>query len=155
MKQGGRVKRKSVGRAVLARGWMLIVALVVVGAAGFAVYRLQAVFGSHVNTATPGGGADEISAYNPKTVVLEVFGQPGATARISYTDVHAQPQHVESTPLPWSHEESTTSPAVVANIMAQSDGGSLGCRITIDGVVKVEKVVEAPSAYTYCLDKSG
>ena len=148
-------KRRSVGRRVMARGWMLIVAAVVVAAAGFSVYRLQAVFGSHVNTATPGGGADEISAYNPKTVVLEVFGQPGATARISYTDVRAQPQHIEATALPWYHEESTTAPAVVANIMAQSDGGSLGCRITIDGVVKVERWVDAPAAYTYCLDKSG
>lgn len=149
------MKRKSVGRTVIARSWMFIVAAVVVAVAAFAVYRLHGAFGSHVNTTTPGGGADEISAYNPKTVVLEVFGQPGATARISYTDVHAQPQHIEATALPWSHEESTTSPAVVANIMAQSDGGSLGCRITIDGVVKVERWVDAPAAYTYCLDKSG
>jgi hypothetical protein len=142
------------GRAV-ARGWMFLVAAVVVAVASFAVYRLHGVFGTHVNTATPGGGADEIAAYNPKTVLLEVFGQPGATARISYTDVHAQPQLIDSTPLPWSSEDSTTTPAVVTNIMAQTSGGYLGCRITIDGVVKVEKVVEAPGAYTYCLDKSG
>lgn len=134
---------------------MLIVAAVVVGAAGFAVYRLQGVFGSHVNTSTPGGGADEITAFNPKTVVLEVFGNPGSTARISYTDVDAQPQLIDSTPLPWAYEDSTTTPAVVANIMAQSDGGAVGCRITIDGVVKVEKWVDGPAAYTYCLDKSG
>ena len=149
------MKRKSVGRAVLARGWMLIVAAVVVAAASFTVYRLHGVFGSHVNTATPGGGGDELAAFNPKSVVLEVFGEPGATARISYTDVHAEPQLIDSTPLPWYYEDSTTSPAVVTNIMAQSDGSSLGCRITIDGEVKVEKVVDAPNAYTYCLDKTG
>ena len=151
----GRVRRRGLMRRAVGRGWMVLVALVVVAAAAFAVYRLHAVFGSHVNTATPGGGADEISAYNPKTVLLEVFGDPGATARISYTDLQAQPQHIESTPLPWSYEDTTTSPAVITNIMAQSDGGYLGCRITIDGVVKVEKVVEAASPYTYCLDKSG
>ena len=147
------MKRGSISRR-LARGWLVWVSVAIVALAGFAVYRLQGAFGA-LDTKTPGGGADEISAYNPKTVVLEVFGQPGATARISYTDVHAQPQHVESTSLPWSHEESTTAPAVVANIMAQSDGGSLGCRITIDGEVKVERWVDAPAAYTYCLDKSG
>ena len=149
------MKRESVGRTVIARGWMFIVAAVVVAAAAFAVYRLHGVFGSNVNTATPGGGAGEIAPFNPKSVLLEVFGEPGATARISYTDVHAQPQHIESTPLPWSYEDTTTTPAVITNVMAQSDGSSLGCRITIDGQVKVEKVVEAPSAYTYCLDKSG
>lgn len=146
-------KRRLMSRAI-ARTWMLIVAAVVVGAAGFAVYRLHGVFGTHVNTATPGGGADEISAFNPKTVVLEVFGNPGSTARISYTDVHAQPQMIESASLPWAYEDSTTTPAVVTNIMAQSDG-LVGCRITIDGVVKVEKWVDGPAAYTYCLDKSG
>ena len=76
--KGGRVKRqrRSVTRRVLARGWMLIIAAVVVGAAGFAVYRLQGC-SARVNTSTPGRRADEITAFNPKTVVLEVFGDPG------------------------------------------------------------------------------
>ncbi|MFM9034987.1 MAG: MmpS family transport accessory protein [Mycobacterium sp.] len=139
----------------MSKTWMLIVAAVVIGAAGFSVYRLQGIFGTHVDTSTPGGGAGEIAAFNPKTVLLEVFGNPGSTARISYTDVDAQPQLIDSAPLPWAYEDSTTAPAVVTNIMAQSDGGAVGCRITIDGVVKAEKWVDAPAAYTYCLDKSG
>lgn len=134
---------------------MFIVAAVVIAVAAFSVNRLHGVFGTHVNTSTPGGGANEIVAFNPKTVLLEVFGVPGATARISYTDVHAQPQHVEATSLPWAYQDTTTTPAVIANIMAQSDGGSLGCRITIDGVVKVERWSDGANAYTYCLDKSG
>ena len=149
------MRRRGLMRRVVARGWMLIVAAAVIGAAGFAVYRLHGLFGSHVNPAPPGGGAGEIVAFNPKTVRLEVFGNPGSTARISYTDVHAQPQLIDSTPLPWIYQDSTSTPAVVTNIMAQSEGGVVGCRITIDGQVKVEKVVDAPSAYTYCLDKSG
>ena len=64
------MKRESVGRTVIARGWMFIVAAVVVAAAAFAVYRLHGVFGSNVNTATPGGGAGEIAPFNPKTVLL-------------------------------------------------------------------------------------
>ena len=140
---------------VLARSWMLLVAAVVVGVAGFSVYRLHGIFGSDTNTATPTGIAGELAAVSPKRVVVEVFGEPGATASISYTDVRARPQHVERAALPWSYEDSTTTPAVITNVMAQGDGGSLGCRITIDGEVKAERVVDTPHAYTYCQDKSG
>lgn len=142
-------------RRVLSRGWMLLVAALVVGVAGFSVYRLHGIFGSDASTATPAGVAGELSAFNPKHVVLEVFGEPGATASISYTDVHARPQHVERTSLPWSYEDSTTTPAVITNVMAQGDGDSLGCRIIIDGEVKAERVVDTTNAYTFCLDKSG
>jgi hypothetical protein len=31
----------------------------------------------------------------------------------------------------------------------------VGCRIVIDGVVKAQRVVDIPGAYTFCLDKSG
>ena len=134
---------------------MLFVALIVIGLVGFSVYRLRGFFGNDVNTSTGSGYGAQIVPFNPKRVVFEVFGDPGATATISYTDVHAQPQHVASTSLPWAYEDSTTAPAVIANVMAQSDGYTLGCRIIIDGEVKAERVVNAPNAYTYCLDKSG
>lgn len=134
---------------------MFLVAVAVVAIAGFTVYRLHYAADANKAGQTAGAGSPSITPFNPKRVLLEVFGEPGATARISYTDIHAQPQHVEGTTLPWAYEDTTTAPAVVVNIMAQSDGYTLGCRIVIDGVVKVEKVVEAPSAYTYCLDKSG
>lgn len=134
---------------------MVLVALVVIGVVGFSVYRLRAFFGHDVNTSTGSGSGAEIVPFNPKKVVFEVFGDPGATAQISYTDVHAQPQHVVNASLPWSYEDSTTAPAVIANVMAQSDGYNLGCRIIIDGKVKSERVVNAQSAYVYCLDKSG
>lgn len=134
---------------------MIVVAVVVVACAGFTVYRLHGIFGSGRNTATPSGAADEIVAFNPKHVRLEVFGDPGAVASISYLDVHSQPQHVENTTLPWSYEDSTTTPAVLTNIVAQGNGSSLGCRIIIDGTVKAERVEDNPDAYTFCLDKSG
>ena len=105
--------------------------------------------------ATPGGAGDQIVPFNPKRVVLEVFGDPGATATISYLDVDARPQQVDGATLPWSYEDSTTKPAVVVNIVAQGNGSTLGCRIIVDGVVKAENTVNTPGAYTYCLDKSG
>lgn len=139
---------------LLARNWLVLVAAVVVALAGFAVYRLQGAFGSQ-DPATPGGMADQIVPFNPKQVQLQVFGEPGATATITYTDVDSRPQRADDVVLPWSYEDSTTTPAVLVNVQAQGDGSSLGCRITIDGVVKVERLENATSAYVYCLDKSG
>jgi len=135
--------------------WIVLVAAVVVALAAFAVYRVQGMFGSHNAGTTSGAMADQIVPFNPKQVLLEVFGVPGASATITYLDVNATPQRVDNAPLPWAYQDSTTTPAVVSNIMAQSDGGSVGCRITIDGVVKAQRTSDTPSAYTFCLDKSG
>ncbi|TXI37371.1 MAG: transport acessory protein MmpS, partial [Mycobacterium sp.] len=87
---------------------MVLVTVLVVGLAGFAVYRLQGAFGSHDDTSTPGGAADEIVPFNPKRVLLEVFGDPGTTATITYMDVDSSPQRVDGAVLPWSYDGSTT-----------------------------------------------
>ena len=134
---------------------MVLVAMAVVALAGFSVYRLHGVFGSHNNTSSASGVSNEIVPFNPKQVIYEVFGDPGATATINYQDVHAAPQRVDNAPLPWSYTITTTDPAVIANVVAQGNGRTLGCRITVNGVVKDERTVNALSAYTYCLDKSG
>jgi len=147
------MKSGSISSAV-ARGWLIWVTIAVVALAGFAVHRLQGAFGSQDPT-TPGGAADQIVPFNPKEVLLQVFGEPGATATITYMDVNSRPQRVDNAVLPWSYEDSTTTPAVLVNIQAQGDGSTLGCRITIDGIVKVERSENGASAYVFCLDKSG
>jgi hypothetical protein len=134
---------------------MLLVAVAVVAAAGFAVYRLHGIFGSHDVTATPSGSGNDIVPFNPKRVVMEVFGPPGTVATITYTDVNAQPQRADAVSLPWSYDTTTTQPAVFVNVSAQGDSDSLGCRIKIDDVVKDERSVNTLNAFTYCLDKSG
>jgi hypothetical protein len=88
-------------------------------------------------------------------VLVEVFGPPGAVATINYVDVDAQPQHADGVPLPWSYDTTTTEPAVFLNVVAQGNSDSIGCRISIDGVVKDERTVNTMNAYAYCLDKSG
>ncbi|WP_292991922.1 MmpS family transport accessory protein [Mycobacterium sp.] len=138
---------------VIRRRWMIIVAVAVVALAGFAVYRLHGEFDAANNTAH--GGTNEIVPISPKQVIYEVFGAPGATATINYQDVNAAPQRIDNAPLPWSYTINTTDPAVIANVVAQGDGSSLGCRITVNGIVKDERTVNQMSAYTYCLDKSG
>jgi hypothetical protein len=148
------MQRFSLGR-LLSRQWMALVAVLVVAVAAFAVYRLHGIFGSHDVTSTSGAGLDQTEPFNPKHVVLEVYGSPGTVASISYLDINAQPQHVEGASLPWSYDTTTTQPAVFVNVQAQGDGESIGCRITIDDVVKDERSVDTVNAYTYCLDKSG
>ena len=144
----------SIGR-LLGRWWMVLVAVFVVAVAGLAVYRLHGIFGSNHDTSTADALSDEIVPFNPKHVVLEVFGPPGTVATINYLDINAQPQRAEDVTLPWRYDTTTTQPAVLVNVMAQGDGDSLGCRIIIDDVVKDERQVNTANAYTYCLDKSG
>ena len=134
---------------------MVLVAVLVVGITGFAIYRLHGIFGSNSNPSANNGLANQIVPFNPKVVVLEVFGAPGAVATINYLDVNAAPQQVKNAPLPWSFTITSTEPAVVANVVAQGNGDTLGCRITINGVVKDERTVHKVDAYTFCLDKSG
>ena len=137
------------------RGWIVLVAVLVVAITGFAIDRLHGIFGSHYSTSANSGLSNEIVPFNPKQVVLEVFGAPGAVATINYLDVNAQPQQVKDTPLPWSYTITTTEPAVVGNVVAQGNGDTIGCRITVNGDVKDERTVNKVDAYTFCLDKSG
>jgi hypothetical protein len=152
--KGRRVKALSIS-TLLRQGWIVLVAILVVAVAGFGIYRLHGIFGSHDNTRANSGLANEIVPFNPKSVLLEVFGSPGAVATINYLDVNAQPQQVKNAPLPWSFTITTTEPAVVANVVAQGNGDTLGCRITVNGEVKDQRTVNKVDAYTFCLDKSG
>ncbi|MHC9292401.1 MmpS family transport accessory protein [Mycobacterium sp. LTG2003] len=148
------MQRVSVSRR-LGRHWMIVVAVVVVALAGFAVNRLHGIFASEDVVSTPSGSANEIVPFNPKHVVLEVFGPPGTVATITYLDVDAQPQRADGVDLPWAYDATTTQPAVAVNISAQGDADWIGCRIKIDDVVKDQRTVETLNAFTYCLDKSG
>ncbi|WP_431238236.1 MmpS family transport accessory protein [Mycolicibacterium aichiense] len=148
------MQRVSLARR-LSQRWMLLVAVVVVAVAGFAVYRLHGIFASHDVTSTPSGAGNDIVPFNPKHVVLEVFGPPGTVATVTYLDVNAQPQRADAVTLPWAYDATTTQPAVFVNVSAQGDGDWIGCRIKIDDVVKDERTVNTLNAFTYCLDKSG
>ncbi|WP_231988751.1 MmpS family transport accessory protein [Mycobacterium sp. 1274761.0] len=152
--KGSRLQRVSISSR-LARRWMLLVAVGVIAVAGFAVYRLNGIFASADVTSTPSGSDNEIVPFNPKHVVMEVFGPPGTVATVTYTDVNAQPRRADAAPLPWSYDTTTTQPAVFVNVSAQGDSDSIGCRIKIDDVVKDERSINTLNAFTYCLDKSG
>jgi hypothetical protein len=138
---------------ILRRIWVPIVMVVVVAFGTLIVSRLHGIFGSHQHDSDK-SNADAIVAFNPKHVVYEIFGPTGATATIHYLDADAQPQEVNNTPVPWTLRIDTTLSAVVANVVAQGNGEHLGCRITVNNVVRDELTVQAHNAATSCLVKS-
>jgi flagellar basal body-associated protein FliL len=136
------------------RVWIPLVVLVVVAIAAFCVYRLHGVFGKTELTRPGSGLANDTKPFNPKQVTYEIYGPPGTVATINYLDLDAQPQKVEDTTLPWSLTLTTTAPAASANIVAQGDTDSIGCRITVNGLVRDEKLSQETHAQTFCLVKS-
>ena len=143
------------GRIIRAfkRAWILLVLVVVLAVSGLGVSRLHRIFGSQDLNANAGAGI-EIVQFNPKVVVYEVAGPPGSTANINYWDENANTHQVNDAPLPWSFTISTTLPAVSANIMAQTDGNHISCKITVDGVVREQQNSDGHNAQTFCLVKS-
>jgi MmpS family membrane protein len=137
---------------VVARVWIPLVLVMVLAVSGLIVSRLHKIFGSQDLNAGAGAGI-EIVQFNPKIVIYDVFGPAGTTAKIDYFDADANTHEVNAT-LPWSTTISTTLPAVSANIMAQGDGDQIGCRVTVDGVVRDQKSTDGLNAQTFCLVKS-
>jgi MFS family permease len=135
------------------RGWIPMVMAIVVAVAGFTVVRLHGVFGSDMYK-PDNGNADAIIQFNPKHVLLEIFGAPGTVADINYLDEQAQPQHLDAAALPWSFEIVTTLTAVLANVIAQGNSDSIGCRITVNGVVRDQESEHRYHAQTSCVVKS-
>jgi MmpS family membrane protein len=139
---------------VLSRTWIPLVILAVVVVGGFIVYRVHGYFGSEKRPSYADSNLKNPDPFNPKRIVYEVFGPAGTTADISYFDVNADPQRVDGAQLPWSLHISTTKAAVMGNLVAQGDSDSIGCRITVDDVVKAERVANEVNAYTFCVVKS-
>lgn len=145
------MRRVPIGRA-LKKLWIPLVLVVVLAISGLVVSRLHGMFASEDLNANAGAGI-EIVQFNPKVMVYDVYGPPGTTAQISYFDPDAN-VHLVTVPLPWSVTLSTTLPTVSANLMARSDGDEIGCRVTVNGVVREEKSANGVNAQTYCLVQS-
>lgn len=137
---------------VLKRAWIPLLLIVVLAVSGLVVSRLHKMFASADLNAGAGAGI-EIVQFNPKILVYDVYGPPGTMAQISYFDADAN-VHLLNASLPWSTTVSTTLPSVSANLMAQSDSDEIGCRVTVNGIVREEKTANGTNAQTYCLVKS-
>ena len=137
---------------VVKRVWIPLVLVVVLAVSGLVVLRLHKIFASQDLNANAGAGI-EIVQFHPKIMVYDVFGSAGSTAKVDYFDADAN-THELNVALPWSTTISTTLPAVSGNIIVQSDGDEIGCRITVDGVVRDERHTDGVNPQAFCLVKS-
>lgn len=136
------------------KAWLPLVIAVVVVIGTFAVFRLHGMFGQAELTRPGSGLANDPAPFNPKKVTYEIFGPPGTVATINYLNLDAEPQIARNVTLPWSLTLTTTAPAASANIVAQGDSDTIGCRVLVDGVLKDEKTSTGVNAQTFCLVKS-
>ena len=136
------------------RTWVLLVILLVVVIAAFCVDRFRGFFGRTELTRPGAGLVNDPEPFNPKEVrsTRSSGREPWRRSTTSTsTPSRRRPLNV---PLPWTLTLTTTAPAASPNIVAQSDGGSISCRITVDGVVKDERTTDGVNAQTFCLVKS-
>jgi hypothetical protein len=138
----------------LKRAWVPLIVVVAVALGGVAVGRLRGVFGSDAIFTATGSSAEPLQPSHVKQVTYEVYGPGDTTGSISYLDKNAQPEQAGFTRLPWTFTITTTVPAVIANLVAQGNSDSIGCRITVDGVVKDEQSSSGHHAQTSCLVKA-
>jgi hypothetical protein len=137
---------------VVKRVWLPVLVIAAVAVGAVTVANLRSVFGSDKAIVTP-VDADTAENFNPKVVTYEIFGS-GSTATVNYADLDGKPQRTGEVSLPWSLTLETTLPSVMPNIMAQGDGQSITCRVTVDDEVKDERTAEGLNAATYCLVKA-
>ncbi len=139
---------------VLKRTWVPLVVVMAVVLGGVTVVRLRSVFGSEEIFAATGSSAEPLEPTHLKQVTYEVYGPHDTTGSVSYLDKNAKPEQATFTGLPWTFTITTTVPAVIANVVAQSNSDNIGCRITVNGVVKDEQSSAGHHAQTSCLVKA-
>ena len=136
------------------RFWIPLLILAVVVVATFTVMRVRTFFGAGDGSGIASAKVDDTKPFDPKVVVYEIYGEPGAYADVNYLDLDAQPQRLDGVTLPWSLRLQTTAPSVFPNIVAQGNGDSITCRITVDDELKDERTSTGVNAQTFCLVKS-
>jgi hypothetical protein len=139
--------------SIAKRIWIPLLIVIVVAIAGFTVARIRTFFGAEGIITTPKVFADDPEPFDPKVVKYEIFGT-GTYANINYLDLDAKPQRLDGAAIPWSLTLQTTAPSAAPNIVAQGDGSSVTCRITVDDEVKDERTATGVNALTYCFVKS-
>ncbi|MBP3085696.1 MmpS5 protein [Mycolicibacterium fortuitum] len=139
---------------LLRRFWIPVIIIVVVVVGGFTVMRVRTFFGAGDGSGFSSAKVDDTKPFDPKVVVYEIYGEPGATADVNYLDLDAQPQRIDGVSLPWTLRLESTAPSVFPNIVAQGDGSTISCRITVDDELKDERTSNGVNAQTFCLVKS-
>ncbi|OBI14901.1 hypothetical protein A5712_29690 [Mycobacterium sp. E2327] len=143
---------RPVGRRVLARIWLPLVAVIALVVGGVAMYKVhQFSEPPPVITVNQPAAPPEFSV---KRLTYELFGSVGEGGMLVWVDINGHPHRVDLTTLPWSHTEATTLTVVSGSLSAQVHGGQVGCRLRVNGVVRAEQSDTNQDAHVYCLVKS-
>jgi hypothetical protein len=146
------VKQRSLGKSVLTSGWIPISAVVVISLGAIGMWKVHQMSAPASVITVNGPQAPE--QFTPKQLTYELFGALGDGGMLSYVDVDGRPQRVDLTDLPWSHTETTTLTVVSGSISAQVQGGEVGCRILVNGIVRDERSATRQDADVTCRVKS-
>lgn len=143
---------RSIGRTMLARTWLPLVGVVVVGVGLIGMWKVhQFSEPAPVPTVNQPQAPPE---FTPKQLTYELFGSIGDGGMLVYVDIDGHPHRVDLTDLPWFHTETTTLTVVSGSISAQVRGGQVGCRILVNGVVRNEQSNNNQDAHVFCIVKS-
>lgn len=161
----GQIRRSHEGGAGLAMaaiiiGWIWTTVSIIIIAIAIVTGAVAVTTGTRTSTDnSPGDASSGTKSNHPepgisKRITYEVWGN-GSHADIDYLDRDATPQRVDDAALPWTLTLETNGRSVLPNIVAQGDGNSLGCRITVDGDIKDERTSDGAPAQVFCLQKPG
>jgi len=145
-----RLKKGSAGRA-LSRRWLPLIAICTVVIIAVAIQTVRNSSHSISYPPTTTTIAPTVVQINPKNITYELFGSLGNGGKVVYANLNSQPIEVALTSLPWSHSETTMASAATLSLVAQIDGGALGCRILVGSHVRDEHYVSHDSAAITCL----
>lgn len=144
-----RAKRRKT-KSLISRFWVFGVLFGVIAVAGYGVNIVEQMSNDIGSRPPQPSIPPTVVEVNPKNVVYEVFGDIGSGGRVTYADLDSNPVEENLTSLPWSHSETTMSPAATLSLVSQGYGDSLGCRIIVNGEVLDEQFVAHANAAVSC-----
>ncbi len=146
------MSQRSVGRTVLARIWLPLVAVIAITLGALCMWKVHQASAPGPVLAVNGPQAPE--EFVPKQLTYELDGSLGDGGMLSYIDIDGHPHTVDITSLPWSHTETTTLTVVSGSISAQVHGDAVHCRMLVNGVVRDEQSATRQDADVTCRVKS-
>jgi hypothetical protein len=130
--------------------------LAVIGLSVFAVFAIACGAASNGPTQGPGvdnDGGDQSESTSGHTIQFEVTGDGVASANSISYGIGGNISQANGAALPWSQEATSEESFLILSLTAQSSsdsGGSISCKITVDGEMVVENRSEGAFAVVTC-----
>ena len=136
---------------VLSKLWLPAVVLAVIAIVSYGVTTVRHLKNAITNPPEANPIPATVVQINPKNITYEVFGSLGGGGKVTYADlVQPRRSRSRSASLPWSQSETTMASSASLSLVAQVDGDSVGCRISVNGQVRDEQSVSHESAAVAC-----